>query len=83
MKRNLIEKWLISNGWEIDRWGHYHKNKITVDGETKEARLKMQESSIRYEIAIEDNEWAMITSDYYRCCRLVDNKLKINDLLVN
>ena len=83
MKRNLIEKWLVSNGWEIDQWGHYHKNKITVAGEMKEARLKMQESTIRYEIIADHNDWAMITSDYYRSCKLIDNKLKIKDILVN
>lgn len=82
MRRSTIEKWLNTNGWEIDKWGHYHKNKITVDDEMKCARLKMQESSIRYEVEAENGEWNLITLDFYRHCKLNDNKLQICDLLV-
>ncbi len=83
MRRTTIEKWLHSNGWQPDKWGHYHKNKITVNDELKCARMKMQKSSIRYEIDAGDGEWDLITTDFYRYCKLNDDKLQICDLLVN
>lgn len=83
MKRGLLEQWLIDNNWERDEWGHYHKMKITNEGELKEARIKMQDSTLRYEISLGENDWGIITCDYYRSCKIIDNKLRIDDLLVS
>ena len=82
MNRITIESWLVENGRTMDKWGHYHKFKPTHDNILREARMKMQESSIRYEVALENDEWAIIVTDYYKDCCIKDNKLQINDLLV-
>lgn len=82
MRRKTIERWLNSNDWSIDKHGHYHKNKMTVDGELKDARMKMQETSIRYEILTDFGEYALIDTDFYRNCKLVENKLQVNEVVI-
>lgn len=40
MKREEFEAYLVSKGWTVDRFGHYHKD---------DQRFKMQKISVRWE----------------------------------
>lgn len=70
-KRALIESKLMNTGWVKDRWGHF---KRTNDGEM--TRLKMQKSSIRYEVK-NTTGWINLRSDYYKNVDVVKDGIVI------
>lgn len=82
MKRPEIEAWLIAHGWTMDRWGHYRTRKMNHKQELKEVRMKMQTTSIRYEVTMSGGEWGKLASDYYKNCYLMDGRLHVGNLLI-
>lgn len=84
MKNTEITKWLAEHNWTEDRWGHWHTKKVTVNGQLRDVRMKMQTTSIRYEVKRQDvrGEWVKLASDYYKNCYLMENKLHIGNMLV-
>lgn len=82
MEKKEIESWLIKSGWELDAWGHYHKKKMNIENKLIPVRMKMQASSVRYEHEDENGDFMLIATDFYKDCELIDDRLKINDILV-
>ena len=83
MKREQFEEILKADGWELDRFGHYHK---TGRGERK-YRVKMQDLSCRIEVQIRleateyspaKNEWVRLGGDYYsKIVQLDDGRIRV------
>ena len=81
MKREQFEEILKADGWERDRFGHYHK---TV-GERK-YRIKMQDLSFRIEVQVRHeateyspakNAWVRLGGDYYsKIVQLDDGRVR-------
>lgn len=70
MKRYELEQHLQDSGWNIDRFGHYHKTLQNGDL----CRMKLQTRSVRYEKRIThaatqyskaENAWVRLYSGYY------------------
>lgn len=77
MKREQFEEILKEDGWERDRFGHYHKTE-----HERKYRIKMQDLSFRIEVQVRHeateyspakNEWVRIGGDYYSRIIQMDN----------
>ena len=75
MKREELAAFLVSAGWTIDRFGHYHKG---------EYRFKFQKTSVRYEKGYHTSDteyskgekrWLPVRSGYYSKLSIKDGKL--------
>lgn len=73
--KQILVNWLKANGYELDRFGHWHKT--TKSGQ--KARVKMQACSARIERQADicgSNEWLKLASAYYKDIRvLIDGRL--------
>ena len=82
MKREQFEEILKADGWEIDRFGHYHK---TV--RRRKYRVKLQDRSFRIEVQVRHeateyspakNEWVRLGGDYYsKIVQLDDGRVRV------
>lgn len=69
-----LKEWAIAHGWHLDGHGHLKKSglrKFQVSAnETRETlqhfRLKLQKTSVRFEVKRSDGSWFNIKSDYYK-----------------
>ena len=70
MSKEEIQAWAEANGWKPDGYGHLQ---LVLDN-GKKYRLKLQASSLRYEVRVamsDGNTWVRVASAYY-------SKLKID-----
>lgn len=81
MKREQFEEILKADGWEPNRFGHYHKTG------NRKYRVKMQDLSCRIEVQVRyeateyspaKNEWARLGGDYYsKIVQLDDGRIRV------
>lgn len=92
MKPENLAAFLLANGWEKDRFGHF-KKQMTVKltrvnpGQevTKLYRVKLQATSARYEVQTEangENMWVRLTSAYFKDITLHEKGVKLGSVLI-
>lgn len=68
MLREKLEEWLLSKGYEKDRFGHFHKTRTNG----QEIRYKMNTYSCRYEVR-SGFGWVRVYSGYYKNLSITDD----------
>ena len=77
----ILDALNISKVWEKDRWGHF-KRTLETDRGTKTVRLKIQRTSIRFELK-HGTEWINIASDYFKNIVLHEQSLRISTRVIS
>ena len=76
MMRQELEAHLEGLGYTRDRFGHYHKDKTTLEGEVRRYRYKFGARSVRYEArGTLSGQWARLQSAFYSAVSLKDGAL--------